>query len=314
MDKRFLRRLVVDTTEATSFVLDKRFFGDRTTDNNTFNPTKSSSFSRTGGFTTIYDLQGPHKDSVVSGDLGIDNVLVGRYTIRPEFGVAQAAESSDSALKDFDGQYVAGRIGFARGDNPLTNFRVQLLNRFKTSSICLAVFQDGKGSFTPTVSLGAPRIPPADLITSFKADNDKDGLWRIPLNSISIGNFSATVNARAIFSSALDEIVVPFNLLPRIAAALKAKYNKNSSCIVVDCQNEVPLKLNINGTEIVIPAEDYSKKVDGVCYLKITRFNSPYYILGANILTKRGICLDFEKETVTLYKANRGALEGTITL
>ncbi|CAD5214247.1 unnamed protein product [Bursaphelenchus xylophilus] len=304
------RKFVVDISDGASFVVDRDLYFEKTGINNTFANKYSNTFFKLYGFANTYNLVYNRQISTVLGILGQDRVKIhGNVVKDASFAVAtRSMLYSDCAAQDLSGRYVAGRIGFARENVTEIDLKGHFLRNAGGNNLCLSVVNDDKGQLKSNVSLGPPVYNKAEVITSFKSLNDekdKRGLWQVPLDLISIGRYRVRLTVPAVLSTTLDQIAVPREIFFAINEAINATHDEDTRRYHVDCRRKIPVNLGINGKLLKVPFEEWTVPYKGRCYTKIGMTLIPEYVLGNSFFSSNGVCLDFEEETITIFKRKR---------
>ncbi|CAD5218000.1 unnamed protein product [Bursaphelenchus xylophilus] len=99
--------------------------------------------------------------------------------------------------------------------------------------------------------------------------------------------------------------LVPPTFYPNLVRRLGAKFDAVKHRYVVDCAKEIPIKIEINGTEFDIRFDAFIEPTDGPdCVVNIRRGKErKAIILGVPFLVNNGACFDNEDEEIHLYDA-----------
>ncbi|CAD5222553.1 unnamed protein product [Bursaphelenchus xylophilus] len=302
-----VRLLSLDLTTVESFVFDYRSFNKSRL--NAFDPSASKKFKNKGEFKGLYSPPYNKEFVSTSGILGKDKIEYHGHVFKGEFGVVDR-DNNNYIHKGIDGKERAGRLGFSRGDETWADLREKFLKGNENKSLCLVV-REYRSAVEATVSIGDPIYKPDEIVSYFNASFNNNGHWRVPLTSIQIGDYEIEVDTPGILSTSTDEIGFPKRIFNSVIAELRAVYYSSLKAYIVSCANRQPLRIGVNSTEITIDPSSYMKRVGLQCALRLSPVDQSIFILGGPFYNRRGVCMDFEDYTITLFRPVQRIYDGS---
>ncbi|CAD5218001.1 unnamed protein product [Bursaphelenchus xylophilus] len=294
------RSLILDLTSSEIFVLRSTEFQDKYGRDNVFKPSASDTFENISQpFQVNYTGEYNGKDSTVLGFLGKDNVTIILHNEVARFGVAQKI-TAEEIVFGTDGYPNAGRIGFSRN---IANGSLAENQFPRARKLSLEVGVSPNSSAVRTsIGLGDFNYDPKRLRTKVRSLPHPNGLWGLSVARITIGNVVNIRNYKAVITTTLDGITLPFAVFQQAIRTLGAKYSRENRHYTVDCNRNIPIILEINGVKITIRFDAIIAQLDKVCVLKLRSVASAdKVVLGLPFFINNGIGLDYESGEIHLY-------------
>ncbi|CAD5222554.1 unnamed protein product [Bursaphelenchus xylophilus] len=291
--------LAVDLTTSESFVFDYRAFNKSHVD--AFDPSASKTFKKiSDSFKASYFTPANSQNMTVQGFLGADVINTTGKVLIGDFAVVNWADGK-GVLNSIDGSEKAGRVGLSRAKATHVDLRSAIFAAQKEKNLCLAIFRFDDEILT-AVKFGKPYYEPEEVITQFKAADNNNGHWQVPVTSVEAGGYKYQVGTPGILSTSTDQIVFPTPIFNSVVRALKATLDKALNAYVVDCSNKEILKIGVNSKLFEIIPASYTKQVGQKCVLRISPTAQKAIVLGGPYFMYNGVCLNYADFTVTLYK------------
>ncbi|CAD5224910.1 unnamed protein product [Bursaphelenchus xylophilus] len=290
------RKVLVDTTSAASFLFDAKVNLDKS---RTVNPADSKTFKNLNK--TIFQKYNPYTNeaySSFSGYLGEDDFSHGALKFRGTLGLA-SGQLNDPG-KASNGELFAGRIGLSRGKSDAL-LRDAILAKAEKKVACLSL-QTTIGGEKPTSKVTLRQDPFADKTPYLQAKSlpHPEGNWQVNVTRFSLAGVVFANTIPADISTTCGFIGVPYNYFAKIRQALNVRYDNKTGHDTVDCNKVGTFVLHINGKAFLLYSGYYTEKSGSVCVLKIRPQSG--FVLGLPFFVNAGVCLDFEKEELKIYK------------
>ncbi|CAD5212821.1 unnamed protein product [Bursaphelenchus okinawaensis] len=287
------RDIIIDTTSHQSFLMQ----------NTVASPKRGVDFRSSKTFKNIdqrFSSQYSNGRITVNGAVGEDEIHVGPKVFRSQFGIFEKSNGQNPA-DAFTGTQTVGVLGLSRkpADNVL---RDNLLNQYDDKTVCVSSIKY-KDRASPYTTIGKPAVNP---VTTVKSVDNSEGLWEVKLDFVKLACFHQNNPENAIISTATEELTVPEAYFEFITEVLGSRYDEKYGTYICSCERTAPFRFGINGEVFDVPIHDYITKIEGnICALKVNVVkNNEKFVLGARFLLENGVCLNFKKNTVTLFKPN----------